>query len=514
MVLAVTVLAGSGIWGLLSYRAVIRDFDGAINQAPHQPQLVDAVAALLGPLKQEAPPQEKSPRDTDQFYQNQVRTFLERLQQSEATIADFHRKLALMQVQEVVARRSFATEPRLLRIQVALTRVRTDAERLKTLTQRGERESLVRKMRSDIIEMLEAARGVPDPVEGLNPELNRARHAYRTSLFLVTIASGIVLLLLVLFIYTGYQSIFVPIRRLYEGARRVETRIDAPDLDYPVVLNTHDEMAELASAFRSMVRRFRELRDDLDQQVDDRSRQLVRSERMVGVGYLASGVAHEINNPLSAIVMASDSLVERLQSHRRELGTDDYEVMLQYLRMIQDESDRCSEITRRLLDFARGQDQTHSRIDVTSMIRDVLQMVKHIGRFRSRNIQFEHTHPCYLVLNGGEIKQVLLNLTANALEAMDDGGLLQIRIQELTDEVLITFQDDGCGMTPEVQERLFEPFFTQRRGGQGTGLGLSISHRIIQDHEGTIRAESAGPGKGSVFSIRLPRKLAGQIKAA
>jgi signal transduction histidine kinase len=109
-------------------------------------------------------------------------------------------------------------------------------------------------------------------------------------------------------------------------------------------------------------------------------------------------------------------------------------------------------------------------------------------------------------MNGPEIQQVVLNLVSNGLEAMDDGGTMTITITEQTDHVTLIITDDGCGMSQQVIDNLFEPFFTQRRNGRGTGLGLSITHRIVTDHGGAIQVESAGPGRGSSFRVRLPRK--------
>jgi signal transduction histidine kinase len=141
-------------------------------------------------------------------------------------------------------------------------------------------------------------------------------------------------------------------------------------------------------------------------------------------------------------------------------------------------------------------------------------MVKPISQYRDRNIEFSRSQPCVVEVNGPEIKQVVLNLAANALEAMDSGGTLKIEITEQVDEVILTFDDDGCGMTPEVIEHLFEPFFTRRREGKGTGLGMSISHRIISDHGGTIEATSDGSHCGSCFRIHLPRRVSVSNAAA
>ena len=99
---------------------------------------------------------------------------------------------------------------------------------------------------------------------------------------------------------------------------------------------------------------------------------------------------------------------------------------------------------------------------------------------------------------------MVLNLLTNALDSVDDGGLVEVEVRACDGWAEVDVSDSGCGMTPEVMERVFEPFFTRRREGQGTGLGLSISYRIIADHGGTIEAQSAGPGRGARFRVRLP----------
>jgi signal transduction histidine kinase len=302
-----------------------------------------------------------------------------------------------------------------------------------------------------------------------------------------------------------YRWIFVPIRTLHQGALRVAQG----DFNFRVSLEASDEIAELAESFNQMTDRFQEIRTDLDNQVRERSQQLVRSERLADVGFLAAGVAHEINNPLSAILMAADSMEGRVDS------TDDSDkaVVKQYLQMIQRESERCRQITSKLLDFARRQDAGRTRTEVNGLVDEVLDMVRLMGKYRDRKIEYVRGQPCYLEVNGAEIKQVILNLVANALDSLEAGGTLQIDVVEQTDHVQIAFSDDGCGMTPDVLENLFEPFFTRKRTGQGTGLGLSISHRIVAQHGGTIVATSPGPGLGSTFTIRLPRQ-AKQTSAA
>ena len=103
-----------------------------------------------------------------------------------------------------------------------------------------------------------------------------------------------------------------------------------------------------------------------------------------------------------------------------------------------------------------------------------------------------------------EIKQVVLNLITNALESVDVGGWVQVEVRHTAEEAVIQVVDNGCGMTPEVLQHLFDPFFTRRKDGKGTGLGLSISYRIVSEYGGTIEAKSDGPGQGAQFEVNLP----------
>jgi len=204
--------------------------------------------------------------------------------------------------------------------------------------------------------------------------------------------------------------------------------------------------------------------------------------------------------------MAAESLEGRIAELLRNLPAGDGDVIRQYLQMIQNESFRCKQITERLLDFSRGRDAARESTDLVRLVCEVVAMVQYLSKYREKRIEFARTAPCYAEINGPEIKQVVLNLVANGLESMDRGGTLKIDFAEQTDHVVIQFTDEGCGMTAEVLENMFEPFFTRKQSGQGTGLGLSISHRIISQHGGTLSASSSGPGKGSVFTVRLPRR--------
>ena len=116
-------------------------------------------------------------------------------------------------------------------------------------------------------------------------------------------------------------------------------------------------------------------------------------------------------------------------------------------------------------------------------------------------------------VNSAQMKQVILNLVANALQATQAGGVVRIRLQEQVDNLVLAISDDGCGMDTETLQHIFDPFFTTRETGQGTGLGLSITHRIVEDHGGTVTPMSEGANCGSTFQIRLPRRQS-QVHAA
>jgi signal transduction histidine kinase len=349
-------------------------------------------------------------------------------------------------------------------------------------------------------EALRTAKTLPDPSQEMLHRLEQARTNYRWHLGLALAAGIATLTLLLNLVGCANRWIVRPIRQLHLGARRVADG----DFDYRLQMTTHDEMAELAHDFNQMTSRFQAIRSDLDRQVKERVKQLIRSERLAGLGFLSYGVAHEINNPLSAIAMAAESLEYRVQEWLPQDHSADADEVREYLRMIQTESQRCRQITEKLLDFARGREGERNLYDVTAIVREVVAMTRHLGKFRDRTIEMDRESPCYAWVNGPEIKQVVLNLVANALESTEEGGRLQIQIDERPDQVELTFSDNGSGMTPDVIEHLFEPFFTTKEVGKGTGLGLSISQRIVRDHDGTLEAESDGPGRGSTFRLRLP----------
>jgi len=295
-----------------------------------------------------------------------------------------------------------------------------------------------------------------------------------------------------------YRWVFRPLRLLGHGSRCVASG----DFDYRIRLDTRDEMAELADALNDMTGRFREIRDDLDRQVQSRTREVIRSEQLASVGFLAAGVAHEINNPLASIAMCAESLESRIDSLTPDVA--EAQVARRYLSLIQNEAFRCKGITEKLLDFSRLGEVRRQATALAALVADMADMLRHVGRFAGRAIEIEEGQDVLVMVNPQEIKQVALNLLVNALDSVENQGSVRISARRSGGEGVLTVTDDGCGMTPEVLEHLFEPFFTRRKAGQGTGLGLSIVHRIVTDHGGRIEVASDGPGHGSTFRVFLP----------
>jgi len=341
---------------------------------------------------------------------------------------------------------------------------------------------------------------------------------YRTLIvgtWIIAVSAG---LLFLLFVRLAWQWILQPLRIIIHGSRRVASG----QFDHRIHLDTHDEMAELAEALNDMTTRFQDIRDDLDAQVRERTKQVVRSEQLASVGFLAAGVAHEINNPLASIAICAESLEGRVRELLDGVDGDDdqqHAVIGNYLQMIQNEAFRCKQITEKLLDFSRIGQAKRQNTELGELVADVVEMIGHLGRYQHKHVEFLHGKPVIATVNPQEIKQVVLNLLTNALDSVDEGGSVRIELAARDRFAELAFADDGCGIAPEVLEHVFEPFFTRRRAGQGTGLGLSISYRIVADHGGEIEAESAGAGRGATFRVRLPlcgstREIENQYQAA
>jgi two-component system NtrC family sensor kinase len=220
--------------------------------------------------------------------------------------------------------------------------------------------------------------------------------------------------------------------------------------------------------------------------------QLVQSGKLVAIGELAAGVAHEINNPLFAILALSEFLLKEL-----EPGSRPYE----RAELIHQTGLEIKEIVRGLLDFARESTDERAVLSLDDIVRQTLDLVRRTNM--NKGIEFvEAYEPVMVDASGNQVKQLVLILLSNARHAFADGGEIKVSVRRERNDAVVTVADDGPGVDPALRERIFEPFFTTRRHSGGTGLGLSIGLGIAQAHGGTLAL--VGDGPGATFVLRLP----------
>lgn len=222
---------------------------------------------------------------------------------------------------------------------------------------------------------------------------------------------------------------------------------------------------------------------------------LAHSERLGMAGKFASGLAHEINNPLQAISSHLASIGDRVDKDQKALES---------LGIVSDSVERIRLLAKSLLDLQRTELSSRTAVDINTIVEKALALLAPQLRSSEINVIRELSADLSTVnVNSGEIEQVLINLIVNAVEAMPSGGVLTIRSEEVAGKVRVIVKDTGRGITPKVMSTLFQPFSTHREQGGGLGMGLYISHNIVRQHGGELRAESQ-LGAGAEFSITLP----------
>lgn len=324
------------------------------------------------------------------------------------------------------------------------------------------------------------------------------RSQYRWRIVLGWITSGGTLILLVMLGVLAYSSILRPLRLLIKVARKVA----ANRFDYRVPLDSRDEMGELAKAMNQMLGRFQSIHDDLDHQVRERTKQVVRSEQLASVGFLAAGVAHEISMPLRRIAACARAIQQRI-NHRSRDSEPQRRATLAQLQQIQEEAFRCKEITQSLLEFSRMGSAERQTADLAELVRGMIEMLKPVGRYHGKQVEFSAKTPVRAAVNIQQLRVVVLNLLCHGLDSIGARGTVAIELESQDDMLELTVRDNGRGLAASELSQVFEPC-TSRRGRQATGQGLAISARIIKDHGGSITCASEGLGRGTQFRVRLP----------
>jgi len=283
-----------------------------------------------------------------------------------------------------------------------------------------------------------------------------------------------------------------------------------------------------------------EARDHLEEKVGERTQEikqtyeslqktqkrLSRSEKLAGIGTLAAGIAHEINNPLASVASCAEGLMDRVDNVDFK-SKDDKEVFSDYLKTVCDETYRCKAITSKLLDFSRKQVPVFSEVNesalvphyrvippsplvfdevnVNTLVANVVKLICRQKELEKLRIELNYDpEPVITYGDANQLQQVFLNMILNAIDATAGGEKIEITTIRVDNFVQIIIEDTGCGIAPENLDRIFEPFFSTKSPGKGTGLGLSICYGIIEEHKGKILASSNGIGKGTKFTISLP----------
>ncbi|MDR3182855.1 MAG: HAMP domain-containing histidine kinase [Planctomycetaceae bacterium] len=507
LILLVAVLAGAGLYAVYLYQKQVRDIAWQVNVLPLAHKIAGQSAEIhvgFGELRSIPRTQLRlSPLPADNY-----RTVLEdRLQKTFTAVKQScqeYRQVLDDRIMQNDTEASFAKEIETLQ-HICLTV--QDLETAVSQPDWSTTESNLDAAGAGLTTLQKDADSLPvflnQELQGYSQTIKR--HAVWLKgfvLFYLTVSMALMFFL----VYLSYWGIFHPLQILVNGARLIAAGHGTQQCrGYRITVRSKGEIAELADVMNLITQRFQEKveqleesKRDLDAKVQERSKELVRSERLAGVGFLAAGVAHEINNPLMVITAAAETLQRRIG------GSDaDTEFVCKYLKMIQDESFRCKKITEQLLSIARNEPKEKTLIDIVTIITDMAELVRQQSAFKQKNVILNLPERLEVKVHPQEMKQVVLNLLTNAFQNTLPAGTVMVTLCRYDDSVILTVQDDGFGMDSEVLQNIFEPFYTQSRHGGGTGLGLSITHRIIEEHNGRIEAFSGGINQGAKFVVEL-----------
>ncbi len=233
--------------------------------------------------------------------------------------------------------------------------------------------------------------------------------------------------------------------------------------------------------------------------IEENQAQLIQAEKLTSLGQLAASIAHEVNNPLSGVLMYTQLLTKKLRSNNFS-----EQVALDYLSKMEVELIRSTKLIRNLLDFGRQSTPTLGEVDINEVIERALELGAHSAELGHIQVvkELDSSLPKFTA-DFSQLQQVFTNLILNAIQAMPQGGKLTLRTSVNDNQLEVDVQDTGCGISPENVKRLFTPFFTTKREVKGVGLGLAVSYGIVQRHRGKIDVQTK-EGEGTTFKVYFP----------
>jgi two-component system NtrC family sensor kinase len=303
------------------------------------------------------------------------------------------------------------------------------------------------------------------------------------------------LVLFPLFLFVGLGTLFIISHNVVKRLKLLTTAIEKAgmgDFSSIALPPKQDEVGVLINTFNKM-------ETDLikrDEELLKKNEELLHSRKLASIGTLASGVAHELNNPLNNIYLAAQILAKETEQGNYP------EIIQDTVKDIFSQTLRVKRIVSDLLEFAREKPPELKKLTISSVIHDVLNQIKGLGE--TSGITFDLNVPENIEINADRhlLEQVFINLFTNAIDAMDSRGTLTVDFNLSKDTIQIAVSDTGKGIADKDLQRIFDPFFTTKE--RGTGLGLAIVYRIIEKHHGKIKVESR-MNKGTTFTITLPR---------
>lgn len=329
-------------------------------------------------------------------------------------------------------------------------------------------------------------------------ELDRiAREKVETG---IRMSQAAILIIFPVFLATGITMLFFTTRNVVSRLRLVMDVMEKSGkgglthVKAPVQKWGHDEVGLL-------IRKFDDLEDELEErqvELEEKNKELLQSKKLAAIGTLAAGVAHELNNPLNNIYLSTQVLV-------REIGEYATPAVKDVAADILGQTVRVKKIVADLLEFARGREPQMQHVELTALFRGVLS--RFIANEKGVAFTFDAANEVVVSADPEQLKQVFINILANAVDAMNGMGKVRSLVLSTDTHAQIEVSDTGKGMPKEMLDKIFEPFYTTKE--KGTGLGLSIVYNIVKKHGGNITVEST-EGKGTTFTITLPRGNAGK----